>query len=155
MPFLHACCLSPFNSYIISRDPNAYSALQSLIRTIIPSQKVEQSEIHCKKELESLWWDKINILEKEPCRDGSPPAAQTKGFSTAKGAFCSLLTKTPSEGNTAARVILLGWTRTFSSRICCLWRVFEGQPWEWAQMHHPGVCVFRYCAQEQGWRGWG
>lgn len=143
MPFLHSHCLRPCNSCTISCDPKAYSALKSLIRTMIPSQKVEESEIHCKKELKSLWWDTTNTLEREPCGDGSPPGAQTKGFSAARGTFCSHPARTPLEGNTTAHVILMGWTRIVSSRICCLWRVFEGQTWEWAQMCHPGVGVFR------------
>lgn len=47
MPFFRARCLCPSDSCITRGDPNAYMALQSPVRTIIPAQKVEESESRC------------------------------------------------------------------------------------------------------------
>lgn len=117
--------------------------------------------MHCREELVSLWWDKINTLEREPWWDGSPRAAQTKGFSVAKGVFFLKEPRTQQrqtgKGRVAAAVILPGLTRAFSSWICCLWRVLEEERWEGAQICSPGTGALELalCVGAQGWRGGG
>lgn len=54
----------------------------------------------------SLWWDKINTLEREPWGDGSPLAAWTKGFSAGRVNLFFFLVQRAAPSNDNLRRLL-------------------------------------------------